>query len=135
MYSELEALMRLLCLPVLMLMLVCAQGCTGQNGGAKRVRLAEGHTSATYQGAVVRGTRDRYLVRARAGQSMTVSISSVEQNAVFSIADPSGAFMKGAGDEDDATHWHGMLSASGDFAIEVGGTRGNAEYALTIVLR
>jgi len=66
---------------------------------------------------------------------MTVSISSVEQNAVFSIADPSGAFMKGAGDEDDATHWKAMLSASGDFAIEVGGTRGNAEYTLTIVLR
>jgi hypothetical protein len=43
--------------------------------------------------------------------------------------------MKGAGDEDDATHWKAMLSASGDFAIEVGGTRGYAEYTLTIVLR
>lgn len=124
--------MRLLCLPVFVLTLVFAHGCAGQSGATKRVRFAKGHTSATYKGAVVRGTRDRYVVGARAGQLMTVRITSGEQNAVFSITDPSGAFINGAGDEDDATRWNGRLSASGDFAIEVGGTRGNAEYALTV---
>jgi hypothetical protein len=84
---------------------------------------------------VVRGTRDRYLVGARAGQVMTVKITSLERNAAFSVADPAGTFLKGAGEEDDATHWSGRLRDSGDFVVEVGGTRGNAEYSLTVIIQ
>lgn len=106
-----------------------------QTGVTRRVHFAKGRTLAVYKGAVIRGTRDRYVVAARAGQSMTVSISSVERNAVFSVAGPQGEFMKGAGEEDDATHWSGKLPDSGDFSVEVGGTRGNAEYSLTVIVK
>ncbi|MFL6450360.1 MAG: hypothetical protein ACJ746_22165 [Bryobacteraceae bacterium] len=119
----------------ILLALSFAQIAMGQTGATKRVRFAKGHTSATYKGAVVRGTRDRYLVGAKAGQLMTVRIRSAEQNAVFSVADPAGAFMNGAGEEDDATRWSGKLPSSGDFAIEVGGTRGNADYSLTVIVK
>ena len=140
-YSELELLMltrlhkHLRHLFPILLLLTLAQPSVAQTGSTKRVRFTKGHTSATYKGAVVRGTRDRYLVGARAGQLMTVRIRSVEQNAVFSIADPAGQYMKGAGEEDDATDWTGRLPTSGDFAIEVGGTRGNAEYSLTVLVK
>ncbi len=119
----------------LSLLLAFAQCSLGQTGATKRVRFAKGHTSATYKGAVVRGTRDRYLMVARSGQLMTVRIRSAERNAVFSIADPAGGFLKGAGEEDDATQWTGKLTSSGEFAIEVGGTRGNAEYSLTVIVK
>jgi hypothetical protein len=117
------------------LLLALAQFAIAQTGVTKQVRFAKGHTSATYKGAVIRGTRDRYLVGARGGQVMTVRIRSVEHNAAFSIADPEGASLTGAGEEDDATHWTGKLPSSGNFAIEVGGTRGNAEYSLTVMVR
>ena len=120
---------------IISLLLAFAQFAIAQTGVTKQVRFAKGHTSATYKGAVIRGTRDRYLVGARGGQVMTVRIRSVEHNAVFFIADPQGGPLKGAGEEDDATHWTGKLPTSGDFAIEVGGTRGNAEYFLTVLVR
>ena len=126
---------QLLHLLTMLLVLSLAQLSIAQTGATKRVRFAKGHTSATYKGAVVRGTRNRYLVGARAGQLMYVRIRSVERNAVFSLADPAGAFMKGAGEEDEATQWTGKLSTSGDFAIDVGGTRGNAEYSLTVTVK
>src|SRR3954466_12215325 len=109
-------------LPILVVLL-CLASSVAQTGATKRVRFAKGHTSATYKGAVIRGTRDRYLVGARGGQLMSVRIRSVEHNAVFSIADPQGVSLKGAAQEDDAIHWSGKLPTSGEFAIEVGGTR------------
>jgi hypothetical protein len=126
---------QLLHLLAIVLIVTFAPSSIAQSGGTKRVRFAKGHTSATYKGAVIRGTRDRYLVGAKGGQMMTVRIMSEERNAVFSIAEPGGAFLKGAGEEDDATHWTGKLPSSGDFAIEVGGTRGNAEYCLTVMVK
>jgi hypothetical protein len=119
----------------ILLVLSFARLSSAQTGATKRVRFVKGHTSATYKGAVIRGTRDRYLVGAKAGQLMSVRIRSVEQNAVFSVADPLGSFMKGAGEEDDATRWSGRLPSSGDFVVEVGGTRGNAEYSLTVMIK
>lgn len=106
-----------------------------QSGLTKRVQFARGHSSATVKGSVVRGTRDRYLVGARAGQVMTLRITSPERNAVLSVADPGGAFLKGAAEEDDATHWSGKLLSSGEYVIEVGGTRGNAAYSLFVAIK
>jgi len=83
----------------------------------------------------MRGTRDKYLLSAKAGQTMTVGITSVEHNAVFSIAKPGGGFLPGATDEGDATKWRGKLPDTGDYVIEVGGTRGNADYSLTIAIK
>jgi hypothetical protein len=119
----------------IVLVLIFAQWSIAQSGATKRVRFAKGHTSATYKGAVVRGTRDHYLMIARSGQFMTVKIRSTESNAVFSIRDPVGVYLNGAGEEDDATQWTGKLTSSGEFAIEVGGSRGNAEYSLTVIVK
>lgn len=106
------------------------------DGVKKKVRFAKGTSSATIKGAVVRGDRDRYYVGARAGQTMTVKITSLENNAVFQIYFAGEQeSLPGAGDGDDAMKWSGELPADNEYVIVVGGTRGNATYSLTISIK
>ena len=117
---------------ILMISSVLAPPTPG-DGVRKRIRFARGRNSAVVSGAVIRGERDRYIVGAKEGQKMTVSIKSLEDNAVFQIY-----FMgeqeslEGAGDGDDAMKWSGELPASVDYVIVVGPTRGNASYKLEV---
>jgi hypothetical protein len=105
-------------------------------GVKKKVRFARGRSSIAIGGAVLRGDRDRYYVGAKAGQKMTVKITSVEKNAVFQIYFAGEQeSLPGAGDGDDAMRWSGELPADNEYVIVVGGTRGNATYALTISVK
>ncbi|HKG22744.1 MAG TPA: hypothetical protein VKC34_12665 [Blastocatellia bacterium] len=102
-------------------------------GITKRIKFARGRNSAVIGGAVIRGERDRYIVGAREGQKMTVSIKSVEDNAVFQIYFAGEQeSLEGAGEADDATTWSGRLPASVDYVIVVGPGRGNASYKLEV---
>jgi len=105
------------------------------DGITKRIRFAKGKSSATVRGAVVRGDRDTYIVGAKAEQLMSVSISSLEDNAVFTVQGPDGEFLQDAGEEDDAKGVTVPLPFDGDYRIKVGGTRGNATYRLTVTIR
>ena len=106
-----------------------------QTGGVtKTVKFAKGRSSASYSGAVIRGDRDSYTLGAKRGQQMSVSISSVEDNAVFQIKGPSG-YLRGAEPGSDRTSWSGQLPANGTYRVIVGGTRGNATYTITISIR
>jgi hypothetical protein len=109
---------------------ICAEGVK------KKVRFVRGASSITLRNAVIRGDRDRYYVGAKAGQSMSVKITSTEKNAVFQIYfHGEEESLPGAGDEDDATNWSGELPIDNEYVIVVGGTRGNANYALTIAIK
>lgn len=115
------------------LLLVTTCAFAAQEGLTKRVRFPRGGTTATLKNSVVRGTRDRYTLGARAGQKMSVRITSVENNAVFDIYTPQGGTLAGEGE--DSTDWSGTLPEDGDYIIEVGGTRGNATYTLEVTIR
>jgi hypothetical protein len=105
-------------------------------GVKKKVRFAPGTSSTTIRGAVIRGERDRYYLGAKAGQTMSVKITSTEKNAVFQIYfHGEEESLPGAGDDDDATNWSGQLPIDNEYVIVVGGTRGNASYALTISIK
>ncbi len=120
----------------LLAVLLCAAPVLyARDGAPKRVRFEHGHYSAVLKNSVVRGERDTYVLGARAGQMLTVNIVALEHNAVFSIRKPGGGFLAGATDESDATKWRGKAPATGDYLIEVGGTRGNATYTLTLRCR
>lgn len=116
--------------------LVTAQN-TAQVGTrkVKRIQFAPGKNSATVQNAVVRGDRDVYLLGAQKGQTMTVTISAVEQNAAFDIVTPPDAQGKRRTLKQEATTWKGILPANGDYQVVVGGTRGNATYKLTVTIK
>ena len=106
------------------------------DGIRKRIKFAKGKSSATVSGAVVRGDRDAYIVGAKAGQTMTVRITSPERNAAFQIRDAkNGEYLQDAGEEDDATSITSDLPFTGDYEIIVGGTRGNASYKLTVAIK
>ena len=101
-----------------------------QQSRTRRIQFVRGASSAVVEDAVVRGTRDTYLVGAKAGQKITVSITSVENNAVFDIVSPKQKLIK-----QEATSWSTKLSATGDYRIVVGGTRGNATYKLRVEIK
>jgi hypothetical protein len=102
----------------------------------ERIRFQRGKSTAVIENAVVRGDRDRYLLGARAGQSMSVRITSLERNAVFTVYRPGGQrALAGTEEGKDAVRWSGRLPATGDYEILVGGTRGNASYTLTVSIR
>jgi hypothetical protein len=102
-------------------------------GVKKKIRFAGGDSSATVKGAVIRGERDRYYLGAKKGQTMSVKITSEEDNAVFQVYRPGEAeTLSGAGEGDDAKDWSGELPGDGEYVIVVGGTRGNASYTLTV---
>lgn len=93
----------------------------------ERMRFSRGANAASVSTSVVRGTRDTFLVAANRRQTMTVSITSLEKNAVFDIQGPNGQIIK-----QEATSWSGVLPTTGDYRIIVGGTRGNASYRLRV---
>ena len=113
------------------------------------IRFAGGASSATVEGAAIRGELELYSLEARAGQTMTVSITSLENNAVFQIWQPgarvardrdnlitvTGQALPRAGETDDAMRWTGTLPASGRYLFVVGGTRGNASFRLQVAIR
>jgi len=102
-------------------------------GVKQKIRFAKGSSSATVKGAVIRGDRDRYYVGARKGQTMSVKITSEEDNAVFQVYLPGEEkALPGADDGDDARDWSGELPADAEYVIVVGGTRGNASYTLKV---
>ena len=114
----------------------------------KEIRFAPGSTETTVKESVVRGERDYYTVTAKAGQTLELGISALEENAAFSLYKPpcrivtkpdgkevTGETLPGAGEEDDATSWSGVLPASGRYVVSVGGTRGNASYELKVRIR
>ncbi|MEO8512313.1 MAG: hypothetical protein ABI543_02010 [Ignavibacteria bacterium] len=101
----------------------------------KRIKFKKGESSATIEGAVIRGENDTYLVGADKNQYTVISIMSIENNAVFQVIDRNtGYYLDGAGELDDAMRWEGRLPSSGDYQIIVGGTRGNAEYTLKVFI-
>jgi hypothetical protein len=100
-----------------------------QQNRTRRIKFAPGKNSAVVEDAVVRGTRDIYLVGAKKRQKMTINITSLEDNGVFEIKAPNGRLLA-----QEATTWSGVLPATGDYQIIVGGTRGNAAYKIKVTI-
>lgn len=99
----------------------------------KPLIFPHGKSSTIVKGSIIRGDRDVYLIRVRAGQVLSVSITALEKNAVFSIYEPKTEdAIPGTEEENDPTEWSGTLSKSGEYRIVVGGTRGNASYQLQV---
>ncbi|MBD2185305.1 hypothetical protein H6S82_31290 [Planktothrix sp. FACHB-1355] len=101
-----------------------------QQSRTRRLQFARGRNSTTVKDAVVRGTTDTYLLGARAGQTMNVSISSVEANVVFDVVAPNGTKLT-----EEATSFSGELPATGDYRVVIGTTRGNGSYTLQVSIK
>jgi len=96
---------------------------------AQRVEFAPGTRQTRLENSVVRGDRDVYTLGAQGGQSMTLDIASLEDNAVFDVISPSGTVLAR-----EAMSESLVLPQTGDYTVIVGGTRGNATYTLDIAI-
>ncbi|XHX80620.1 MAG: hypothetical protein RBJ76_12030 [Stenomitos frigidus ULC029] len=106
-----------------------------QQSRIRRVRFAPGANSATIKDSVVSGTRDRYLLGARKGQTMSIRIVSLEDNAVFDVVAPLNAAKEQRLLKQEVRLWSTTLPETGDYQIVVGSTRGNASYRLQVTIR
>ncbi len=96
--------------------------------------FASGKSYAVVSNAVVRGDRDYYSFGARAGQTITIAITSLEDNAVVQLWFKMDGQWIQADTPPDSRILYGELpeSSGGQYRIEVGGTRGNASYDLFV---
>ena len=84
-------------------------------GAPERVRFQSGHSSATLRGRIVGfGTKD-YVVEAKAGQAMTLRLSSANPSTYFVIYSINGR----APDMNETREWSDSLSETGDYLIRV----------------
>jgi hypothetical protein len=120
-------------LAILIALLALAPSAQAQDR-VERVRFQRGSTGATVTDAIVRGETVRYVLGARAGQRLTISIRSAESNAVFAVGMGNGSEPVG-GWPASYTEFTGRLAESGDYVVEVGSTRGNATYTVTFGIR
>jgi hypothetical protein len=112
----------------------------------KPIFFAMGSTRGTVGGHVLRGARDLYSLTAGRGQTMTITVTAPDDNAVFQIYEPGttvsrdadgalefkGKALPAAEDGDDATRWSGRLPRAGTYLIVIGSTRGNARYSMDV---
>ena len=105
---------------------------------AERVRFQRGHSSATIRGRIAGFDTKDYIVGAKAGQMMTLHLSSSNPSANFVIYSINGR----PTDMNETNEWSERLSESGDYLIRVLMVRAGARrkgavanYSLTISIQ
>lgn len=101
------------------------------------IHFKHGASVAAASGTVLRAEYACYTLAARAGQTLTVTARSAEDNVVFSVYEPgyvlkqasdgpdiTGSALSGAGDQDEATSLVSKLPQSGQYLLLFGTTRG-----------
>lgn len=99
-------------------------------GPVETVHFARGTTGTVLEGGVLRGEINTYILGAARGQTITVSISSVENNAYFDLVNPSGNLM-----QQEAQSAKMRLPANGNYRLLVGSSRGNATYKIKVTIK
>lgn len=106
---------------------------TGENKPAyRRVQFKRGTSSATLTGKVNIVMPDMYIVGARAGQVITVQLTSPNKSVRFSLMSPKPATLF----DDKRRSWTGTLTEDGDYTIIVEGDAERwATYSMTLSIK
>jgi hypothetical protein len=104
-----------------------------EDGAPTRIQFARGAVSATVTGNVVFPQHAQYILRARAGQVMTVQIQSPESRANFAITGvDDGQPYKRLVNEDRSFTF--TLPSTQDYLIAVAVPDGSANFSLTVTI-
>jgi hypothetical protein len=100
--------------------------------GPTRIRFEPGATSATVAGHIGQNGIDRYVLRALAGQTMEVRITSPDNNVLLDIWGADGTVLKrhAVGE----AYWAGVLPATQDYFIGAVSVGGETNYLLTVTI-
>src|SRR5262249_33136953 len=94
---------------------------------AKRIQFERGESSATLTGTT--SGADFYVLGARENQTLTVRVSSPQNNARFElIVDDSTMAYR-------VTEWSGKLESRGNYHIVVVSNAGGSDYKLEVTVR
>lgn len=105
---------------------------TGESKPAfRRLQFKRGTSETTVQGKVSIALPDTYLVRARAGQVMTVKLVAPRKAVRFLVMSPSTRSLVA----DNARDWTGVLDESGDFTIIVDADARSSAYSMTVSIK
>lgn len=100
------------------------------------VRFQPGHTTAIIRGIARTPGIYEYHLRARAGQHMTVHLTSSNKGVELIINDPNNTALKNALGVDD---WEGTLETSGDYNFMLINNRSrvalNPSFVLEVTIR
>lgn len=112
-----------------------ARGASAQAGGQPvPVRFEKGRTTAVLKGSADNANGVTYAFAAKAGQRMTVHLTSRGGVAIFSVTEPGGA-MEGAL---EVTDWTGELPSTGTYLLAVWNKRKKGRpvpYTLELTIR
>ena len=109
-------------------------------GKVQRVQFARGRDSATFKDAVYQNKDNEYLLDAKAGQTMTVSMKvATNRNSADADSDVVFQIIK-TGDTEpfakpDSNFWKGRLPETGEYTIRVISFTDNNGYTLKIAIR
>lgn len=105
---------------------------TGESKPAfRRLQFKRGTSETTVQSKVSIALPDTYLVRARAGQVMTVKLVAPRKAVRFLVMSPSTRSLVA----DNAREWTGVLDESGDFTIIVDADARSSAYSMTVSIK
>lgn len=96
----------------------------------QKITFKRGTNSSIIKKQVRKGTSHQYRLRARAGQNMTVILTTGKQTS-FTVFSPTEGIIEGA---DGETMWRGMLSKTGEYLIVIG-TDVTANYTLEVYVK
>jgi hypothetical protein len=99
----------------------------------RRITFAPGAITAVVPGTTATAGMDRFVLRAQAGQTMTVNIASPQANVILIIYGADGTVL--ISDHAGATSWTGKLPATQDYNIDtrsVGNSKVNFTLTVTI---
>jgi len=109
-------------------------------GKEQRVRFQRGRTTAILKGKLPRATAeyDAYIVRGRAGQTLTVHLATGDKQAfvkVFAMElGPTEDMLTPEGD-DIIQDWSGKLPVAGDYSVQVYTDGKGGDYTLEVTIR
>lgn len=93
-----------------------------------RINFRRGKSAATVKGTVAKGGPDFYLVRAKAGQMMTVKVTGKVSFGIDSADER-------LTEDDGNTDWSEELPADGEYKIKVYSNGGVQNYTLTVSIK
>ena len=105
---------------------------TGESKPAyRRVQFKRGASSTTVQGKVSIALPDTYLLGARAGQVMTVQLTSQSKSVRFLVMSPTSRNLMA----DNSRSWTGTLPETGDYTILVDADENGGTYSMMISIK
>ncbi len=104
-------------------------GTTVPQSAPRRITFQAGAIAAVVQGKTATPGQDRFILRARGGQTMTVQVASAQGNVIVIIYGADGNVL--ISDHAGATNWTGQLPTTQDYIID---TRSVGDAAVNFTL-